>query len=323
MEKTEFKFPDEQKAEKPEEIQVEIEHDDRDTGAPEIEVVDDTPPEDRNREPMKEPPAEVTDEELQAYSDSAKKRIQHFSKGYHEERRAKEAALREREEALRVTKSLLEENRRLQDNLGQGNKVLYEQAKVRAAAELAAAKQAAKQAFEAGDTDAFVEAQEQLVEAKGKVDRLKNLPQTLQPKENVVKSAEPQIDPKTRAWYDRNPWWGQDRRKTLVALAIHQELVEKGVNPSSDEYFNQLDRELGQTFTVANSQSESRPESKPEVRQEPKPKPASVVAPASRSTAPRKIVLTKSAERIAKNLGLTLEQYARQVLEDERKKANG
>lgn len=322
MEKMEFKFPDE-KPEKPtEEIQVEIESEEPTNQAPEIEVVDDTPPEDQNREPMKEPPAEVTDDELQNYSDSVKKRIQHFSKGYHEERRAKEAALREREEAMRAARAFQEENKRLQESLGQGTKVLYEQAKSKAAADLENAKKAARAAFEAGDTDAFVEAQEKLVEAKTLVERLKQPPPSLQSKESVVKPQEPQIDPKTRAWYERNPWWGQDRRKTLVALAIHQELVEKGVDPSSDEYYKRLDSELGQTFPAATSpQVQERQESaQAEV---PKKKPASVVAPASRSTAPRKIVLTKSAERIAKNLGLTLEQYARQVLEDERKKANG
>lgn len=304
MDKTEFKFPDEQKEK---EIQVEVE------GEPQIEIVDDTPPEDQNREPMKEPPSDVTEDELQNYSESVKKRIQHFSKGYHEERRAKEAALREREETLRLTKALMDENNRLKQNLGQGQQVMYEQAKDKASRDLDEAKKAAKAAFEAGDTEAFIEAQERLVEAKTRSERLRVAPQPLQPKETVVKSAEPQIDPKTRAWYEKNPWWGQDERRTAIALVIHRELERKGVELGSDEYFNQLDKGLKDTFPAAYPQEESQP----------KPRPPSVVAPASRSTAPRKIVLTKSAERIAKNLGLTLEQYARQVVEDERKKANG
>jgi hypothetical protein len=312
MEKTEFKFPDEQKEKDSIEVEVEAEAADAE---PQIEVVDDTPPEDQNREPMKEPPSEVTEDELQNYSDNVKKRIQHFSKGYHEERRAKEAALREREETLRLTKALMEENSRLKQNLGQGQQVMYEQAKDKAQRDLEEAKKAAKAAFEAGDTEAFVEAQEKLVEAKTLAERLRAAPQPLQPKETVVKSAEPQIDPKTRAWYEKNPWWGQDERRTAMALVIHRELERKGVELGSDDYFNQLDQELKGAFPAAYPQEQSR--------EPPKPKPPSVVAPASRSTAPRKIVLTKSAERIAKNLGLTLEQYARQVLEDERKKANG
>jgi hypothetical protein len=99
MEKTEFEFPDEGSenprkggavVEAKEEASFEVEGE----GKPEIEVVDDTPPEDRNRKPMAEPPKELSDEELDKYDESVKKRIQHFTKGYHEERRAKEAASR-------------------------------------------------------------------------------------------------------------------------------------------------------------------------------------------------------------------------------------
>ena len=119
-----FKFPDE-KTPEAEEVQFEIEGE----GTPEIEVVDDTPETDRNRAPMKEPPSDVTDDELAQYSDGVKKRIQHFSKGYHEERRAKEAALREREEAVQFARNLVEENKKLQGSLGQGQQALLEQAK--------------------------------------------------------------------------------------------------------------------------------------------------------------------------------------------------
>ena len=112
IEKEEFKFPDEQPISTTEEkVEFEVEGE----GGAEVEVVDDTPPEDRNRAPMKEPPAEVTDEELTQYSESVKKRIQHFSKGYHEERRAKEAALREREEALRLDPDFPKLRERLQN----------------------------------------------------------------------------------------------------------------------------------------------------------------------------------------------------------------
>ena len=81
--KDEFKFPDEK-------MEVTVEGDEK----IEIEVVDDTPPEDRNRRPMTDPPQELTEEELDKYDDSVKHRIKHFTKGYHEERRAKETAQR-------------------------------------------------------------------------------------------------------------------------------------------------------------------------------------------------------------------------------------
>jgi len=112
----EFKFPDEIEKETAE---TRVEYEVEGEGDTEIEVVDDTPEVDRGRTPMKDPPAEVTDEELSQYSDSVKKRIQHFSKGYHDERRAKETALREREEALRAAVALAEENKRLKATLPQ------------------------------------------------------------------------------------------------------------------------------------------------------------------------------------------------------------
>jgi hypothetical protein len=291
MEKQEFVFPDEKEQKKPEQ-----------SSEIDIEVIDDTPEEDRNRAPMKEPPEEVPDDELQNYSDSVKKRIAHFTKGYHEERRAKEAALREREEALRLTQSLMEENKRLQANVGQNQQVMLEQAKVTVNNDLESAKKRMKEAYESGDTDAFVAAQEALVEAKTKAERLKAFKPALQPQQNAVQTQ--QVDPKIENWRANNRWFGVDRRKTAVALAIHQELVDQGVNPSSDEYLKKLDMELENTFKDAKSPVREREEN--------------VVAPVSRSVAPKKITLTKTQVQLAKRLGLTLEQYARQVAEDMR-----
>jgi len=304
-----FKFPDEQ--EKPVEEKVEFEVE----GEPEIEVVDDTPEQDRGRAPMKEPPAEVTDEELAQYSEGVKKRIQHFSKGYHEERRAKEAAVREREEALRLTQSLVEENKKLQADLTRGQAALLEQAKIRVAAELEQAKQAYKQAYEAGDADRILSAQEAFTAAKIKAERVENFkPAPLQKEKTEVQPApdsasNPQqvsLDSKARAWYDSNPWFGQNKRMTVMAMAVHQELVDSGVDPSSDEYYGKINAEMRKTFPDA------FPSEKP-VRK------SSVVAPATRSTAPKKIVLTQSQVNLAKRLGVPLEVYARSVAEEMRK----
>ncbi len=289
MEKQEFVFPDEKEEKKPDP-----------SSEVDIEVIDDTPEEDRNRAPMKEPPEEVPEDELQNYSDSVKKRIAHFTKGYHEERRAKEAALREREEALRLTQALVEENKRLQANVGQNQQVMLEQAKVTVNNDLESAKKRMKEAYEAGDTEAFIAAQEALVEAKTKAERLKAFKPALQPQQNTVQTQ--QVDPKIENWRANNRWFGVDRRKTAVALAIHQELVEQGVNPSSDEYLKKLDMELNKTFSDAKPSEREREEN--------------VVAPVSRSVAPKKITLTKTQVQLAKRLGLTLEQYARQVAED-------
>ena len=305
---SEFKFPDEIEAGKPEaeeKLQIEIE------GETEIEVVDDTPEQDRGRKPMKEAPAEVTDDELAQYSEGVKKRIQHFSKGYHEERRAKEAALREREEAVRLAQNLVEENKRLQGSLGQGQQALLEQAKKVVQNELDQAKQKFKAAYEAGDSDALVEAQEALAAAKYKAERVNNFkPAVAQPQTPVVQPApQPEqtvrVDSKAKAWKEANSWFGDDKEMTALALAVHQDLVESGVDTSSDEYYEKINARVRKRF--------------PEAFNSEKPKKSSVVAPATRSTAPKKIVLTQSQVQIAKRLGLTNEQYARAVAEEMRK----
>ena len=298
----EFKFPDEK--DNPVEAQSE---------ELEIEVEDDTPEEDRGRPPMKEPPAEVTDEELAQYSDGVKKRIQHFSKGYHEERRAKEAALREREEAVRLAQQLMEENKKLQAAQGQSQQVLLEQAKRVVQTELEDAKRKYREAYEAGDADKVVEAQEALTAAKIKAEKVNNFkPAAVQQEKPVVQPASQQVkdsapvDPKARAWQQANPWFGVDDEMTAVALTVHRKLVESGVDPTSDEYYERINGRVRQLFPDAFSSE--------------KPvKKSSVVAPASRSTAPKKIVLTQSQVNLAKRLGVPLEVYARQVAEDMRK----
>jgi hypothetical protein len=302
-EKYNYKFPDEQK--KPQDIEIEIE------GETEIEVVDDTPEQDRGREPMKEPPAEVTDDELAQYSEGVKKRIKHFSKGYHDERRAKEAAQREKDEALRLAQSLIEENKKLQGSLGQGQQALLEQAKKVVATEVEDAKRRLKEAHESGDTEAFIAAQEELTTAKIRAERVNNFkPAVAKAPEPVVQPASqppepaPQVDSKARAWQDANPWFGKNREMTATALAIHQDLVENGVDPTSDQYYESINARVRKRF----------PEAFPSAR-----KPTNVVAPATRSTAPKKIVLTQSQVSIAKRLGVPLEAYARSVAEQMRK----
>ena len=305
---SEFKFPDEKEAEKPEELQIEVE------GEPEIEVVDDTPEDDRGRKPMKEAPAQVTDDELEQYSEGVKKRIQHFSKGYHEERRAKEAAFREREEALRLAQNLVEENKRLQGSLGQGQQALLEQAKKVVANEVESAKAKYKQAYEAGDSEALVSAQEELTAAKIRSERVNNFrPNVAPPPGPVVQPAPqpeyvPQVDAKAKAWKESNSWFGDNKEMTALALAVHEKLVESGVSPTSDEYYEKINSRVRKVFPEAFT-SEKRK--------------SSVVAPATRSTAPRKIVLSQSQVNIAKRLGLTNEQYARAWVAEEMRKQNG
>ena len=317
IEKTEFEFPDEieEKKSKVGGRVVEPETDAADV----VEVVDDTPMADRNRKPMTEAPKDVTDEELAKYSDqSLKTRLAHLGRGYHEERRAKESALREREEAIRAAQTIAEENKKLKGSLSQGQSALLEQAKKVVNNELEAAKRKYKEAYEAGDSDALLAAQEDLTTSRIKFDKLANYKPAVvaKPAEQApapVYEAPQQIDPKVVDWKENNPWFGSNRKMTAYAIAVHEDLVQnEGVSPSSSEYFKRLDAEIRDRFA---DQFES---SKSDDATSHRPKASNVVAPATRSTAPRKIVLTKSQVEIAKRLNVPLELYARKVAEQMR-----
>ena len=331
IEKVEFSFPDPDKEDKTIEVEtpegvtdIFEKPDPKGKAAPkkepvnevEVEVVDDTPPKDRNRKPSA-PPEEVTDEELGEYSDKVQKRIKHLSKGYHDERRKAESALREREEAVRLAQQLLEENNKLKESVNKNQEALIEQAKIRAKIELEQAKKAYQSAYEAGDSSKVVEAQEAMTSAKIKADRLASLkPNTLQKQETPVKvqttDPEPVVDTKAVEWQKTNDWFGSDDEMTSFALGVHQRLVKEGVDTRSDEYYERINSRMREVFPDRFDDVE---EEKPAA----KPRKSSVVAPVSRSTAPTKIVLTESAVKLAKRLGLTPEQYARQVAIDMRK----
>jgi hypothetical protein len=315
IEKTEFEFPDEasenpRKGGRVVEQEVEIE--------PEIEVVDDTPESDRYRTPMNEAPQDPTEEELATYSESVKNRFKHFTKGYHEERRAKEAATREKDEALRIAQAVFEENKRLKGSVNQGQNVLLEQAKRAINTEIEDAKRIFKEAYEAGDSDKLLEAQEALTNAKIRADKVNNFkPAPLQEQETPVQMApQPQqaapVDDKLLAWQDQNQWFGSNKRMTSYALGLHEELVDNGIRVGSDEYYRRIDTDIRERFPDQVGAGESA-DAKPQRTK------SNVVSPATRSTAPKKIVLTQTQVNLAKRLGVPLELYARKVAEEMRK----
>jgi hypothetical protein len=339
FQKVEYEFPDEETKEK-QDIEVEgssaIEVDiggkkakadaeksepvvesevDTDDDEYEVEVVDDTPKADRNRKPS-DPPEDVTDDELEDYSEKVRKRIQHFSKGYHDERRAKEAAFREREELERLSQQLVEENKKLKSNVNKNQTALLEQAKRSAVTDLESAKKQYKDAYEAGDSDGVLAAQESLTNAKIKADRLNNfkLPALQEDETNVkmVPETTPppvEVDKRAQAWQDANDWFNQDVEMTSYALGLHNKLVNEGVSPQSDDYYERIDSRMRQLFP---ENFEGEEVEKPRKR-------SNVVAPATRSTAPKKIRLTQTQYQLSKRLGLTPEQYAKQVALDMRK----
>ena len=292
----------------------------------EVEVVDDTPKADRGRKPS-EPPEEVTEEELQDYSEKVRRRIQHFSKGYHDERRAKEAALRERQELERFAQKLVDENNKLKESTSKSQAALLEQAKKNAKLDFETAKIKYKRAYEAGDADGVLAAQEELTNSKLKLDRVNNfklpslqekeVPVETQQEEQVSDTPAPQVDAKAQDWQKANPWFGTDDEMTSFALGLHSKLVKSGVDPQSDEYYETINSRMRRVFPENFEDSE---EEKPEA-ETPKRR-ANVVAPATRSTAPKKVRLTQTQVAIAKRLGVPLELYAKQVAEEMRK-ANG
>ena len=313
LDKQDFKVEVEGRASE-KEVEVEVPEDKK--PEVEIEIVDDTPPKDRNRKPS-DPPDDPTDEELEGYSEKVRKRMSHLTKGYHDERRAKETAFREKEEAIRYAQQILEENKNLKGTVGKNQEVLLEQAKRATATEVDQAKAKYKIAYESGDSDAVVAAQDELTAARIKADRINNfkLP-TVQTPETEVKQQQnapaPQVDEKAVNWQKQNSWFGSDDEMTSFALGLHQKLVKQGLDPRSDDYYEKINSRMRQVFP-----DEFDAEDEVEV-EKPRQK-SNVVAPATRSTAPKKIVLTPSSVALAKRLGVPLEEYAKQVALGQRK----
>jgi hypothetical protein len=290
---------------------------------PDIEIEDDTPVQDRGREPM---PKEIVDEleadELEEYSEKVKLRLKQMKKVWHDERREKERAFREQQETLSAAQRLFEENKRLKSTLSDGENHLLLSYKQQTEYELKEAERLYRDAYEAGDADRVVESQRKLTDAALKMQQLNNYRPTLQAPETEVQIPQgqaqvPQPDRTTMAWQERNQWYGTDPEMTASALGLHQKLVnERGQQfVGSDEYWTTVDKTIRRRFPdyfggdeVANGDSRA-------VTREPRA--ASVVAPASRSRSPKKIRLSTTQLAVAKKFGLTPEQYAREVMKME------
>ena len=287
---------------------------------PEIEVEDDTPEADRGREPMpKEIVEELENDELEDYSEKVKLRLKQMKKVWHDERREKERLMREQSEALTAAQRYRQEVEQLRATLAQGENHLITSYKQNTEYELEMAKRAYREAYEAGDSEKLLEAQEKLNLATYKTQQLNSYRPTLQtPEPEVEKTVQPtqapNLDAKTTAWQERNTWYGSDPEMTAAALGLHQKLErERGPQfVGTDEYWQTIDKTMSRRFPEYFGEPEKQ------VSEPPKPKSATVVAPASRSTSSKKIVLKQSQLTIAKKLGLTPEQYAREVMKMER-----
>ena len=311
-----FKFPDELD-DNDKDVEVTVSGDEV-----EVEIVDDTPEKDRGRKPLDRDVEDPTDEEIESYSDGVKKRIKELTHARHDERRAKESLLREKQELERLAQHMVSENTKLKEYVKSGTEQYAASIKQVADGELENAKRQYKAAYESGDADALVAAQEAMTDAKMRTEAAKNFrAPPLQDAETTVQTqpqaSRPEIDEKTVRWQAKNQWFGSTgyEEHTSFALGLHQKLVNSGLDPRSDEYFERIDARMKSTFPEVFG-SEDKPRSGDGSK-----RPSSVVAPATRSTGARKIQLTPTQVALAKRYGLTPQQYANEVAKLE--KSNG
>jgi hypothetical protein len=320
----EFEFPDEKEAKGQQEAQAAEES--------EIEIVDDTPEEDKDprtgkmREPL---PQEIVEEleadELEEYSEKVKIRLKQMKKVWHDERRAKEAAYREQQEAIAFANKILEENKKLRSTLTDGEKTLVDTYKQAAELELTMAKQEYKEAYDSGDSDKLLEAQQKLNAANYKLQQVANYRPAQPPlqaeqydvnmRQEQGQKQEVRLDPKTAEWQSKNPWWGTDPEMTALALGYHQKLErERGVQfVGTDEYWQLVDNTMRRRFPDYFGEETKTTDGGGKPVQRTENKPATVVAPASRSRSSKRIQLTTRQVSLAKKFGLTPEQYAREL----------
>jgi len=301
-----YQFPDELDDDKGEKVEI-IQPDDD----VEIEIVDDTPIQDRGRKPLDKEVDDPSDDEIETYSDKVKVRIKELTHARHDERRAKEALYREKQELERLAQHMVEENKRLKQYVNSGSEQYDAMAKTVANSELEKARREFKIAQEAFDSDAIMAAQEALTDAKMKVAAVQNYRSApLQVEEYNVQPQQPapqqvQPDEKTLRWQAKNQWFGAQgfEEVSSFALGLHQKLVSNGVDPRSDEYFEQIDARVKSTFPdmFGGASEKSR-------------RPSSVVAPATRSTGTRKVQLTPSQAALIKKYNLDPKKYVAEVL---------
>ena len=288
-----------------------------------LEIEDDTPAQDRGREPL---PKEVVDElendTLDDYSDRVKQRLAQMKKVWHDERRAKESADREREEAIKFAQQIAYENKRLKSTLSSGEEDYVKTLYGALSTQLEVAKRDYREAYDSGDSEKIIEAQTRMNDSQLKLSQVqnyqpqfKNAGQEYENQVYIPQNQTPTVKPDNRAlkWQDKNNWFGQDEEMTSLALGLHEKLVRSGVNPTSDEYYRRIDSTMQKRFPEYFGDA-TLDEETPAQRT----KPSTVVAPATRSTAPKKVRLTKTQVALAKKFGLTPEQYARETLKLER-----
>lgn len=276
----------------------------------EVDIVDDTPEEDRGRTKLADAEDDDDDDELESYSKGVQKRINQINHKYHDAKREKEALERQNAEAIRIAQAILAENEQLKSTLNWGHQEYTKEAQGRLEYAHKIAQDKYRQAFETGDTDGVLEAQEELSELANQKRQLANLvppvqQKALQPQSNdvYIPPSVPEAPPrdyKAESWAGKNPWFGKDEEMTAFAYGLHEKLVKSGVDPTSDEYYQRVDSRIREVFPKNFDKKKSSP-----------------VASVGRTTAPKKVTLNTSEVAIAKRLGVPLEVYAKYKVKEQ------
>lgn len=310
---------DDSSDEKPEKKKEEIE--DQEEDGLEIEIVDETPDDDKGKwvadDDRDGAPDEIDEDEVKEYSSKVQDRIKKLTARMHAERRAKEQAEREAQEAAGLAKRYLTETNQLKDVVEAGEKVLQKTHSESLQSALNNAKNKFKKAYEAGDEDAIVEAQEEIARTTAAMDRVSNTYLRPLPREAEVEVKPPAPSQQALLWREKNSWFGRDEVMTNYALSLHADLVKKGFQADTDPYWEAINTDISKRFSDRLPAQASRPK---EEGESPKRRKSVTVAPARRrspSARSRKVTLTDSQVRLARRLGLTNEQYAEGVLEME------
>ena len=285
-----------------------------------LEIVDDRPEEDQR------PPRQANDnddfdinDEIDGIDDRVKKRINRLKYEYHEQRRAKEENARIRDEAVQYAKKVQEENAKLSDIVNRSEEALIKSVSTKADAEIEAAKQAYKKAYDEGDSEALVKAQEQLTRAQTDKTYLSNYQpqqQKVEPAQSFDEQTQQVVDQKTKDWMAKNVWFGSPgyEKITGFTLGIHEDLKNKGITSADDVYFETINSELSQTFPQVFGAQNT------ETTAQPKKRTNTVVASAQRDGKnPRKIQLTQTQLKLAKRLGITPLDYAKQIAKEKKR----
>tara|TARA_R100001086_G_scaffold230659_1_gene151009 strand:- start:245 stop:1300 length:1056 start_codon:yes stop_codon:yes gene_type:complete len=299
-----------------------------------VEIIDDRPEDDRKTprsDEQKQADQAEIEQEIDGIDERVKKRINKLKYEFHEERRAKEAAEKLREESVSFAKQQAEENRRLSALVQRGESALMQQVKAKAEAQLEQAKRNHMAAHESGDTEQITNATNDMLKAQSELKvaedhlaveqaRAQQAPQQPVGQQQPIPQQPPTIDPKAVAWLRNNSWFGSDDQKEMTALAygIHETLVRKeGISPQSDKYYEEVDKRMRLRFP--DYFGVETPEESNEVAETATPRNTqSVVAPSNRNNGskPRKVQLTSTQVALAKRLGISPERYAKELIKE-------